>query len=173
MSGPKLDPRVKHLIKVALEDFMYLAVNRSFKERLLAILQRNTVDCVYPHQSFSYKGVYYSFELVAPRFKTQKLLPEFHPAMDELLTEQKRIEYTEKPYIFGFFNKVLNASNSINDYYRLLPECVHDPIRTVVQVTDLISYHTELSDEQVEQFQLEHQSWILQLKSRMVLDLIT
>lgn len=167
----RLDPKIKQQIKNALQEAMYAPLTRRFDATLKKILVDNTLASRYDHESFSYKGVYYSFEWTAPRFKTNRLLPELQARMDAYLQEKQEIEYTEKPYVLGFFNKVLNTSNSILDYYALLPDCMH-PALTGLGYDTVTYTPRELSDEQVEQFQLEHAAWILKLKIRMVLDLV-
>lgn len=174
MSVTRLDPRIKQQIKAALSNFMYAHVNHKANVRLQEIIVANTTGSRYLHQSFSYKGAYFSFELKPPRFKNQRLLSELRPAMDAYLAEKKELEYNEIPFVLGFFNKVLNASDSMTDYLKLLPECVHRAVEPFMDIA-WISWHlpSTLSDAQVEAFQLEHQDWIMLLKKRMVLDLLT
>jgi hypothetical protein len=168
---PKLDPRTKQQIKLALEEAMYASTRRRFSTRLGEIVIRNTTACKFPHLSFSYKGEYYNAEATQLRFKNQRLMPELHSVMDALLEEQKEMEYTEKPYVIGFFNKVLNTSNSVLDYYELLPSVIHRAI-TALNIPPEFIFPRELTDEQVVAFQTAHQDWILKLKKRMILDLV-
>lgn len=168
----KLDPRVKQAVKLALEDAMYAPTKRRQDAKLQSIITTNTIRQKYEHESFSYKGEYYSFELKPPRFKTNRLLPELHASMDEYLAEAKHLEYNEKPYIIGFFTKMLNTSSSLLDYYELLPGCMHRPL-SQLNLDPVFILPRELTDEQVETFKLAHQEWIFLLKKRMVLDLVT
>jgi hypothetical protein len=94
--------------------------------------------------------------------------------MNAYLADKKEIEYTEIPYVYGFFNKVLNASNSLDDYHKLLPECVHAALMPFM-TEEWKHWHlpSELTDAQVQQFHIEHHDWIMKLKQRMVLDLLT
>lgn len=171
----KRAPRELHLkqvIGIALNETVYAPTERRFKKQLLDIITTNCVKAGYfNHHSFSYKGEYHSFELTTPRFKTQRLVPELHPSMDAYLADKHHLEYTEKPFILGFFNRVLNASNSVLDYYELLPGCIHRPLTQLNLPAECISPR-ELSDEQVEAFKLAHADWIMMLKKRMVLDLV-
>lgn len=171
MSAPRLDSRIKQQIKWALEGAMYAPTGRRSDNRLKEIIVANTTKLGFPHESFSYKGEYYSFEAVAPRYKNQRLVPELHAVMDAWLADKKQLEYTEKPYIIGFFTKLLNISNSMADYYALLPGCMHRPL-TQLQVAQEFHYPRELTDEQVATFHAEHEAWILLLKKRMILDLV-
>lgn len=167
----RLDPRIKQQIKFALERAMYAATERRFANKLRDIITQNSTKAGFSHQSFSYKGTYYSFELVAPRYKNQRLMSELHASMDAYLTERTHIALTEKPYIIGFFTKMLNTSNSVLDYYALLPDCMHRPL-TQLNLPPECVYPRELSDEQVATFRINHSDWILMLKKRMVLDLV-
>lgn len=97
-------------------------------------------------------------------------MPELHPRMDELLEERRNLELNEIPYTLGFFKKVLNASESVADYYRLLPESLH-VVLDRLNIPE--SLPPELSDEQVNEFTTKHQDWIRMIKVRMFLDLIT
>jgi hypothetical protein len=167
----RLNPQIKQHIKNALQDAMYAATNRRFDATLKSILVDNTLAGRFVHESFSYKGQYYSFELTVPRFKNQRLLPELHGRMDEYLAEKQKLEYYEQPYVFGFFTKMLNTSNSLLDYYALLPACMHPVLQGMNLHIDSV-FPRELSDEQVEEFKLTHADWLMKLKMRMVLDLV-
>lgn len=167
----RLDPRIKQQIKLALESAMYAATDRRCMNKLHAIIEANSVKQGFSHRSFSYKGEFYNYELSVPRYKNQRLVPELHPRMNEWLAEIKQLDYEEKPYILGFFNKVLNASNSVLDYYQLLPECLHRCLDKL-NLDPAFILSRELTDEQAYDFQLEHTDWILMLKKRMVLDLV-
>ena len=167
----RLDPRTKQQIKFALIGAMYAPTERRFANKLRDIITDNCTQVGYVHQSFSYKGEFYNLELTIPRYKNQRLVPELHAGMDAYLADIQHLEYTEKPYIIGFFNKVLNASNSVLDYLELLPDCMQRPLRQL-HLTPECMLPRELTDEQVEDFRLAHSDWILMLKKRMVLDLV-
>lgn len=167
----RLDPRTKQQIKQALEGAMYAPTERRNEKKLHNLIVENSTRAGYNHLSFSYKGEYYNMEITQLRYKTQRLVPELQSSMDEYLAEKKHIEYTEKPYIIGFFNKMLNTSNSVLDYYQLLPGCIHRPLAQLNLPPEYI-LPREMTDDQVEAFRLEHAKWILMLKKRMVLDLV-
>jgi hypothetical protein len=171
MHRPKLEPRVKQTIKNALEAAMYAPTHRRFEAKLKELLRTNTTAARYVHESFTYKGEYYSFEFTHPRFKTNRLLPELQPSMDEYLAEKKHLEYTEVPFVVGFFNKMLNASNSVHDYLQILPESLHSAIYNLFLPAEFV-LPREMTDEQVEAFKEAHKDWLLMLKKRMVLELV-
>jgi len=167
-------PRALHLkqvISLALNEAVYVPTERRFQKQLTDIITTNSAKEGFFHNSFSYKGEFYNWEFTTPRFKNQYLVPELHPSMDAYLADKKHLEYTEKPFIFGFFNRVLNASNSVLDYYELLPGCIHRPLTQLNLPAECI-LPREMTDEQVEAFKLAHADWIMMLKKRMVLDLV-
>lgn len=164
------DPRFKQELQQSLLEFTYAPAKRIFDKRLAEIITKNTVAQGYSHASFSYKGEYYSFELTHPRFKTNRLLPDFRPEMDKYLQELQEMEREEKPFITGFFNRVLNRSNSMLDYQHMLPECVHRGL--VINTSSHIALPREMSDDAVLSFQQENEKLIMQLKARMVMNLI-
>ena len=82
----RLDPRTKQQIKFALIRAMYASTERR-SNKLRDIITDNCTKVGYGHQSFSYKGKYYSLELVAPRYKNQRLMSKLHASMDAYLTE--------------------------------------------------------------------------------------
>lgn len=173
---PRLDPRIKQAIKQALQGHLYAPVNRRAAETLRSIIVSNTTAARYTHESFNYKGQYYSFERARLRFNNQRLVPELHLSMDEYLAEKQHLEYTEVPYVVGFFNKMLNASNSVEDYKLILPDYMHAAIdndMTVQLNSVVLAYPRELTDEQIAKFQLDHHDLLMKLKTRKVLDLIT
>lgn len=168
---PRLDPRTKQAIKQALEQAMYAGTSRRFEEQLRNIITANTVANKFGHYSFTYKGEYYNAETTVPRYKNQRLMPELHLAMDEYLDAVKQVEYHEKIFTGAFFTKLLNMSTSVLDYYELLPQSMHAPIKMLGIPADLV-YPRQLTDEQVQAFQVAHQDWALMLKKRMILDLV-
>lgn len=124
------------------------------------------------HNHVMYKGVYHSFELREPRFKNIRLQPELHARMDAWLAEKKHIEYFEAPYIAGLFSKILNASHSLLDYIKLLPDCMH-PCLDSFMAEPAYVLPAEMDDAQVDRFKQENHDLIHKLKRRMLLDLIT
>jgi hypothetical protein len=171
-TSPRLSPVTKQIIKVNLEHVMYANTKRREQTKLQEISTKNMVLCRYSHNSFSYKGEYYCFESNPLRYKNQRLMADLQPVMDKWLDDKQNIEYNEMPFVNGFFNKVLNASNSVEDYRLLLPDCVHRAINLVPWGEGEI-FPRELSDEKIAEFKAAHANWIMLLKKRMILDLVT
>lgn len=164
------DPRTKQQIKDMLYAFLYEPVQRQFKHRLDALIIRNTAIAGVSHQSFTYKGHFYSNDPAAPPRKLTRLVPQLHADMDAYLADLKQLNDKEVPYVMGFINQVLNASNDLHDYLRLLPASVHQPIQQLIDSCPCRTKH--LSDEQVREMQAKNQQSIDLVKQRMVTNLL-
>ena len=164
------DPRTKQQIKDMLYAFLYEPVQKQFKTRLDSLIKRNTVITGASHQSFSYKGNLYSNDSAPIPRKLNRLVPQLHADMDAYLADLKQLNDREVPYVTGFINQVLNASNDPHDYLRLLPSSAHQPIRALI---DSCPYRTKkLTDEQVQEMQTRNQQSIDLVKKRMVTNLL-
>ena len=164
------DPRTKSQIKDMLYAFLYEPVQRQFKTRLDSLIKRNTVILGASHQSFIYKGNLYTCDITPPPRKLNRLVPQLVPDMDAYLADLKQLNDKEVPYVMGFINQVLNSSNDLHDYLRLLPSSVHQPIQKLI---DSCPYRTKkLTDEQVQELQTRNKQYIDLVKQRMVTNLL-
>jgi hypothetical protein len=103
--------------------------------------------------------------------KLNRLVPDLHPVMDEYLKDLSDLNDVELPYVIGFINQVLNASNNLPDYLRILPESMHHTIKGLIETCPCRA--VSLSEDKVLELQMKNQSSIELLKKRMVLNLIT
>ena len=164
------DPRIKSQIKELLYAFLYEPVQRQFKTRLDSLIKRNTVILGASHQSFIYKGNLYTCDISPPPRKLNRLVPQLVPDMEAYLTDQKQIIDKEMPYVMGFINQVLNASNDLHDYLRVLPQSLHPPIQKLI---DSYPCRTKkLTDAEVQEMQAKNQRYIDLAKQRMVTNLL-
>lgn len=121
---------------------------------------------------FDYKGERYQLTIVkGQRCLMSTLLPALQPRMNAWLKNKKDVLDTEKVYILGLFRKVLNSSESIRDYKRLLPECTHSVLDQCR--AEFFDLPPALSDEFVKQFWIDNESAIVQLKTRMMYNILT
>lgn len=164
------DPRTKQQIKDMLYAFLYEPVQRQFKSRLNALITRNTAIAGASHQSFTYKGNLYSNDAASPPRRLTRLVPQLVPEMDAYLAELKQLNDKEVPYVVGFINQVLNASNDLHDYLRVLPQSLHPPIQKLIESCPCRT--KKLSDEQVQELQSKNQRYIDLAKQRMVTNLL-
>ena len=164
------DPRTKLQIKELLYAFLYEQVDRQFKKRLDSLIARNSAIIGASHNSFTYKGHLYSNDPSAIPRKLNRLVPQLAPEMEAYLDDLKKLNNEEIPYVMGFINRVLNASNNLHDYLRVFPSSVHAPIQKLI---DSCPYQTKhLSDDQVQEMQAQNQQSIDLVKQRMVTNLL-
>lgn len=164
------DPKTKQQIKEILFNFLYGPVEAHFKKELSAIILKNSALLNTTEHSFSYKGVTYSIDAPAVIRKMPRLNPTLYPVMDKYLKETKQLNNTELPYVLGFINQVLNSSNNLQDYLKLLPESVHGPIQQLIATCPCRLI--ELSPERIEHFKEKNKTPIDLIKQRMLTNLL-
>lgn len=164
------DPKTKTKIKIAIYEQLYDPVADTFMERLKSIIFRNTAEGKFTHPSFRYKGEIYKWGDETPPLKSNPLLPQFIPEMDSYLKDVRDINEKEISYVLGYVNQVLNSSNSLQDYLRLLPDSLHNTIRNMADSSLLNKCN--LSEESVQTIQHNNHDAIMMMKHRMALNLI-
>ena len=164
------DPRTKQQIKDILYQHLYGPVQGQFKKRLDEIITKNSLALSSTNLSFVYKGETYACVGEKLPRKMNRLSPKFQPYMDEYLQELKEINDREIPYVLGFINQVLNSSNDLHDYLRLLPSSVHQPIQALI---DSCTCRTKrITQTTVDELLVRNSSSIEMMKRRMVTNLI-
>lgn len=163
-----MDREQKSIILGDVFDFIYSASNKRFKDRLEALISKNTAmqggDLI-----FIYKGEHYSGEGVRRTVrKTNSLHPLLKELMDEWIAEKIAMK-DEQSLVKAFLASVLNSSNNVSDYYRLLPECLHKALRPFKHLPD---FNEPIPDWIVTEFQEKNQRAINLIKQRFVLNLI-
>ena len=165
------DPRTKSQIKNALYEYLYTPVIKEFDARLDAIVTRNTTLGGYNHRSFIYRDVVYNREptVMLPR-KMNRLQPQLQPPMNDYLKDLKELNEQELPYVLGFIQAVLNSSNDLHDYLRILPSSVHKPIQGLIATCPCRT--KKLSDEAVDALAEKNKAYIEMMRNRMVLNIL-
>lgn len=164
------DPRTKQQIKEALYGFLYDPVQNQFKTRLDTLIIRNTLLGGHRHKSFNYRGIDYSCDTDPLPRKRNQLLAQLHTEMNGYLEDMKELNEQELPFVLGYINQVLNSSNNLQDYLRLLPDSVHYPIEQFI--ANCPCRTQALSDEKVAQLHEKNAASINLMKQRQVLNLI-
>jgi hypothetical protein len=164
------DPRTKQQIKEVLYSFLYSPIQKQFKTRLDTLIIRNTLLGRYGHKSFTYKGEHYSCDTTPAPRKANRLVKELLVTMEEYLNDVRNINDTEMPYVIGYINQVLNASNDLPDYLRLLPAALHRPVEEVMSTCPCRT--KRLTDDEVFSIQEKNKHCIDLIKQRMVINLI-
>lgn len=164
------DPRTKQQIKDLLYSYLYDPVERKYHQKLKSLIQRNSLALNKPEECFSYRGVIYFEELSRIPRKVARLVPALHPEMDQYLADLKQLNEQELPFVLGFITQVLNASNDLQDYLRVLPESIHKPIEELIASCGCRT--TQLPAETVEQLKARNAQSIALMKQRLVLNLL-
>lgn len=164
------DPRTKQRIKDALYAHLYEPVRRSFQKRLTDIIRQNSVHLHSLHRSFTYKGVQYSLDTTPAPRRANRLVPAMVPSMAAYLHDLQVLNDQEIPYVMGYINQVLNASNDLCDYLELFPSSMHHPIQEFINACPCKTHH--LSAEEVEKIQQRNAESIALIKNRMALNLL-
>lgn len=164
------DPKTKMQIKEAIFQYLYGPVQRQLEQRLDTIIISNALLGKFDHKSFTYKGVLYTCDSNRPPLKKNPLVPQLRQVMEDYLHDVRELNEKELPKVLGFINQVLNASNGLTDYLRILPESIHEPVK--IMISQCPCHHKELSEEQVQQIQKKNLESIALLKQRMVANLL-
>lgn len=170
MSQLQHDPRTKSMIKDALYEYLYTPVQKTFQVRLATIIDRNCFINGYGHPSFTYKGEYYTSTSSPKPRRSNMLHASLYPAMDAYLADKHRLNTEEIPYVLGYINTVLNATNNLPDYLHLLPDSVHAPVYKLL--TTCPCNTRDLSDDAIELLRQKNENAIHLMKQRLVMNLI-
>lgn len=165
------DPRTKQQIKDLLYTSLYDPVQKQFKARLDGIISKNSSLITSSHGSFIYKGEFYTNDPNKPPMKMNRLVAQLRPQMDEYLKDLKQLNDYELPYVLGFINQVLNSSNSLQDYIRILPESMHQPLKQLIDTCPCRQH--VLTEAKIKELHDKNQESINMIKQRMVRNLIT
>lgn len=164
------DPKSKQQIKEALYAHLYAPVQMRFKNRIDALVVQNTLIGGYAHKSFQHKGVLYAYDTSPPPRKANRLVPQLTVPMADYLRDLQVLNEQELPYVLGFINAVLNASNHFPDYLHLFPEALHAPL---YQLLTTCPCHTrQLDDPAIAALKAKNTTSIDLMKARLVLNLI-
>lgn len=164
------DPRTKMQIKEALYAFLYSPIEKSFKQRIDTLIVKNTLMSGYSHKSFMYKNTLYNIDTAALPRKMNRLHINLQGPMNDYLRDLKALNESEMPYVLGYINQVLNSSNDLCDYLRLLPEAVHGSIQHLIAFCPCKSQ--KLPEEVVSVLQDKNATSINMMKKRMVTNLL-
>ena len=164
------DKRMKQYIKDKLYAYIYAPIETHLQKQLDSIIQKNSVLIGASHNSFMYKGNYYACDTTNPPSRMNTLIKQLHPAMDDYLKEQKKLNNTELPYVLGFINQVLNASDDLQDYLRVFPDSIHKPLEQIINSCPCRNKH--LSEEDVITLQNKNKASIDLMKQRMFTNLL-
>ena len=90
--------------------------------------------------------------------------------MNAYLVELDTLNKTELPYVLGYINQVLNSSDTLSDYLKLLPESVHSAIHPLIGSCP--SHTNKLPDTEVQDIRTKNQKGFNLMLQRMTLNLL-
>lgn len=163
--------RVKQQLKTHIYEHLYDPVERKNRQQIKELVLANSKALASSQEGFMYRGEWYSLNTsrIPPRLKN-RLIASLQPAMDEYLTAVNTLCAYEKPYVLGFINRVLNASDSIDDYLRVFPSSLHPPLK---EMTDICPASPSVfTDSAAAALQADNETAITLMKSRLVLNLL-
>ena len=163
------DPGVKYRIKEALINFLYAPAFNRLQEKLDHLIVKNTLIGKYSEKAFTYKGRYYGSGDPPKSLRVNRLVPELVDEMDEYLAEGRELTEKELPYVAGYIIKILNYSNSIEIYKRLLPDYLHAIIDNAAQFIPCLD---SVSDAEIESIKQNHAYPLELMAKRMALNLL-
>ncbi len=164
------DPRTKQQIKDAIYNALYAPVSNVFKARQDALIIKNTLLGCYSHRSFMYKNTLYNCDSQPLPRKMNRLVPSLTDEINSYLLDVKKLNEQEMPYVIGYINQILNSSNDMCDYLRLLPEAIHEPVKRLISTCPC--GRKNLSDATVAALQSKNKQSIQLMQRRMITNLL-
>ena len=164
------DPRTKQVIKDTLYQHLYNPVLKEFNTRLEHIVVRNAVMLGSAHHSFSYKGIKYTSTTGAMPRKMDRLHKTLHPVMDKYLDDLKAINDFEVPHVLGYINQVLNSTNELHDYLKMLPPSIHPPIEQMIATCPCRT--AGMTQDGIQALKLRNKEAIDLIKHRLMVNLL-
>lgn len=164
------DPKIKKQIRDALWDMLYTPITNKLASKLQDIILRNTLINKYSHKSFTYKNEFYSDDATLPPRKMNRLHPSLVSDMDDYLKEVQTLNQVEVPYVMGFINQGLNATNCFQDYLEIFPEPLHQKLYHFINTCTY--QKSQLSHQEAKKLQTKNEKAISLIKQRMVLNLL-
>lgn len=171
MNELKYDPRTKQQIKDLLYAFLYQPVQDKYQHKLAAIITKNSQLLGSSFDSFIYRGeVYKANEKSKLPRRMNRLHKSLEPEMQAYLEDVNRLNGYELPYVLGFINQVLNSSDDLQDYLKVLPESVHQPLMDLMATCECRT--ARLTDEVITDIQAKNSVPIDLMKQRQMLNLL-
>lgn len=166
MDPLKHDNRTKKQIEEALYDFLYATPLKAFKSKLEALIEKNSLTMRSSHKAFNYRGKTYTSERSVFTRRTVLLAEQYHPEMNQYLAELEELKEKEVPSVLGYINQMLNSTNALRNYLKIMPESVHRPITSLIATCPCRT--TSLTEEDAEKIKTKNVAAIQLIKQRLV-----
>jgi len=164
------DPRSKQMIKDALYQYLYDPVQAAFQKRLDTLIRQNSRLLGNDQAYLDFMGEVYrtSTATVPEPRQINRCHKDIKPLMREYVADLDKLNSQEVPYVVGYINKVLNSSESLQDYFQLLPESVHAPLKKL----SCPCSENRLKPDQINRIQQNNQPALAMMKMRLVENLL-
>lgn len=165
------DPHTKTMIRDELYEHIYRPVREQFRKRLHTLITKNSALHGNTQAFMRFRNVVYHTDNPGQQPRVVNTCHKtLLPLMTEYADDLDKMNNEEVPYVLGFITAVLNSSNSLQDYLRLFPECIHKPVEDLIRRCGC--RQTTLAPERVDEIRTNHQIPIEVLKQRMVMNLL-
>jgi hypothetical protein len=165
------DAGLKLRIRQAIYDDIYGLAETRFKETLQDIIERNSDIHKNEQHCFKYKGHIYTNEAFSKIPRPINWLDQsLYTEMDKYLNSLEEMRDVEMPYVLGYLNKVLRATESFQDYYQLFPSSIHPILKRIEDTCPC--KQSSLSEDSVTTIKSGNEIAINKIHKRMTMNMI-
>lgn len=171
----KLHPNIRPAIRDEVLHFLYTKDAESAATTLSDILQENCTLTNTTTLALTFHGKVYQ-----PSHAPKRLIaPPIHPSLNDRMLayvkDRTLIEREEKLIIKNLLTAILNTSDCVDDWLKLLPPAVHSPVELQRLYYPAISPPESepiLTFDMIEAFERKQERFLNMLKGRLALNLI-
>lgn len=168
---PEYSPKMKREIRDHLYHYLYDPVDRAMQRKIKNLVIQNSKLKNSAAQSFRFRGEVYRMD---PDSRTIGHIPpldsSLHAEMRDYLKSLETLNFHEIPYVLGFINQALNASDDLQDYRRILPENLHPPLDNII--SKCLCRQARLPEEAVEEIRAKNEEAARLLRQRLARNLV-
>lgn len=167
----KLHPTIRPGLRDDVINYLYQKDEQSAAEMLSQIIDEHVRLTGQNQLSFMFYGKVYCNQYAAKPMIAPPLHPDLEPRMKAWLLDRLAVEREEKLIVKNLITAILNTSDHPEDWMKLLPPAVHQPIADFAFYNPQLAGST-LTPEQVEAFETKQERFLNMLKGRLALNLI-
>lgn len=162
----------KARIKNLLYEYLYAPILEEFSQIIKKTAQQNNAPTGQSNTSFQYMSLrYFKSGAKMPYCGAQDLRGELIESFDRYLEQINHINRHEVPQVLEFISETLHSSDSLLDYFEILPVAIHEPLRQLISTCPC--RNSQLTDEQVHDLKNRNTKSIELLKRRIKQNAIT
>lgn len=165
------DPNSKLRVRDALLLVIYQPCLAKMQASLTKIIDRNNTCWNAPQNGFLFQGKYYSVDNRPPPpvDECNFLHPKLFSEMFDYLKKEREI-LDESARIDSYLTKILNASDSFPDYFKLFPAFLHPTLQKFVDSCPC--HNRQLNDAEIQSLQKESETAVQLIQERMVFNIL-